>query len=68
MRNSFYYFEGKNKYSALGVRNLSERTKRVTAIVQSCSLLPGRHHNPTHNQRERGDVVQVRQFAQKGGG
>jgi lambda repressor-like predicted transcriptional regulator len=35
------------------------------AALNPCGLWPGRHHDPTHDQRERGHVVQVRQLAQK---
>ncbi|MEN9625065.1 MAG: hypothetical protein RJB17_1860, partial [Pseudomonadota bacterium] len=31
----------------------------------SCGLLPGRHHNLAHNQRERSHVIQVGQLTQK---
>jgi hypothetical protein len=56
------------------VAAIDSRTRREvireisTATRQNLrSLLPGRHPNPTHNQRECRYMVQVRQLTQKGG-
>jgi hypothetical protein len=42
------------------------KLERLNAAARTpCALWSGRHHNPTHDQRKRGHVVQVRQLAQK---